>query len=76
MGRIEELKNEFEKAKLAFDANPCLHTAKALSDARVALREEENKEEEYVVETRDTEEDKELIEKTKQNINKVKNQLK
>ena len=76
MGRIEELKNEFEKAKLAFDANPGLPTAKALSDARVALREEENKEEEYVVETRDTEEDKELIEKTKQNINKVKNQLK
>ena len=45
MGRIEELENEFKKAKLAFDANPGLPTAKALSDARVALREEENKEE-------------------------------
>tara|TARA_Y100000034_G_C6698827_1_gene308066 strand:- start:252 stop:482 length:231 start_codon:yes stop_codon:yes gene_type:complete len=76
LGRIEELKNEFKKAELAFDANPGLTTAKALSSARVALEELDNKEEEYVIETRDTEEDKELIEKTKQNINKIKNQLK
>ncbi len=75
MGR-EELIETFKKAELAFDANPGLTTAKALSDIRVALEELDNKVEEYVVETRDTEEDKELIEKTKQNINKIKNQLK
>jgi hypothetical protein len=75
LGR-EELIEAFKKAELAFDANPGLTTAKALSDVRVALEELDNKVEEYVVETRDTEEDKELIEKTKQNINKVKNQLK
>lgn len=75
MGR-EELIEKFKKAELAFDANPGLTTAKALSDIRVALEELDNKVEEYVVETRDTEEDKELIEKTKQNINKIKNQLK
>lgn len=75
MGR-EELEKRFKEAELAFDANPGLTTAKALSSARVALEELDNKEEEYVVETRDTEEDKELIEKVKQNIKNIKNQLK
>jgi len=75
LGR-EELEKRFKEAELAFDANPGLTTAKALSSARVALEELDNKEEEYVVETRDTEEDKELIEKVKQNIKNIKNQLK
>ena len=75
MGR-EELKKRFKKVELAFDANPGLTTAKALSEARAALEALDNKVEEYVVDTRDTEEDKEIIEKAKQNIKNIKNQLK
>mgnify|MGYP003989975601 FL=1 len=75
MGR-EELKKRFKKAELAFDANPGLTTAKALSEARAALEVLDNKVEEYIVDARDTEEDKEIIEKAKQNIKNIKNQLK
>ena len=75
MGR-EELEKRFKKDELAFDANPGLTTAKALSEARAALEALDNKVEEYVVDTRDTEEEKEIIEEVKQNINKIKNQLK
>lgn len=75
MGR-EELEKRFKKAELAFDANPGLTTAKVLSDARAALEALDNKVEEYVVDARTTEEDKEIIEKVKQNIKNIKNQLK
>jgi L-alanine-DL-glutamate epimerase-like enolase superfamily enzyme len=75
LGRVE-LEKRFKKAELAFDANPGLTTAKALSEARAALEDLDNKVEEYIVDARDTEEDKEIIEKAKQNIKNIKNQLK
>tara|TARA_R110000823_G_scaffold257433_1_gene379133 strand:+ start:575 stop:802 length:228 start_codon:yes stop_codon:yes gene_type:complete len=71
-----KLEKQFKKAELAFDAKPGLTTAKALSEARFALETLNNKVEEYIVDARDTEEDKKIIEEAKQNIKNIKNQLK
>jgi 3-dehydroquinate synthase class II len=71
-----ELEKQFKKAELAFDAKPSSTTAKALSEARFALETLNDKVEEYIVDARDTEEDKKIIEEAKQNIKNIKNQLK
>ena len=75
MGRVE-LEKRFKEAELAFDANPGLTTAKALTETRAAFEILDNKVEEYIVVKRFIEKDKKIIEKAKKNIKNIKNQLK